>query len=177
MRVFSCSVSARRISGSADLVDDFCEFCRISYLRYIRSAGLLRSLFCDASPAVDAFVSRFRQMSIRSSRDDGYDLCDSEFCRFLDRPLHAIEFEDRYHHRKIERWPSGHRFAQLKLHAAVIDTDNLPHSDLTVGGDIELLPDLRAQYADQMLRVLTKQQGAVSMHFIGNPAAASHFSG
>ena len=68
--------------------------------------------------------------------------------------------------------PGSHRFAQLKLHAAVIDTDYLSNSDLTVCSDIELLPDLRAQHPHQMLGILTKQQGAVSVHFVGNPAAA-----
>jgi hypothetical protein len=42
------------------------------------------------------------------------------------------------------------------------------------GSNVEFFTDAGAEGADEMIRVLSNQGGAVSGDFIGNPAAAGH---
>src|SRR5208282_2074842 len=57
-------------------------------------ARLLSRLASDTLPALVALRCRRDQMSIAPPGDHGNNSCDSDLRALLDRPLHAIKFED-----------------------------------------------------------------------------------
>ena len=93
----------------------------------------------------------------------------------LNRPFHAIEFEDRQHQGDL-CWRGFCRnfFAEIELDASVAYRGDLAAMKDTVRDDIEFLPNVRAQNASEMVRMYTGERGAVSRHFIGNPPSAGH---
>ena len=72
-------------------------------LRRRHAPRLLRRLMRDAPPAFHPLRCRRRQVRVGAARDHGQDGGNAQLGRFLDRPLHAIELEDRQQQRQARR--------------------------------------------------------------------------
>jgi hypothetical protein len=101
---------------------------------------------------------------------------DSDLSALLDRPLHAIEFEDSEDERHIRGRSYRHFFSQGKLHAFIGHRHDFSPSHHVAAGDIEFLSNLSAQYSTQVGGVFASQRGSISVDFIGDPAAAGQNS-
>src|SRR5713101_7793427 len=67
--------------------------------------------------------------------------------------------------------------AKRELNAIIGDRSDCPAANFFAGGDVKLLPNLRAQDPSKMRSVLPDQSSSVSRHLVGNPTTACHGSG
>jgi hypothetical protein len=128
----------------------------------------------DALPPVDAPGCGRGKVSIGAARDDGDDPRDPEFRAFLDRPLHAVEFEDGEKQGDLEQGGSCDFFSQVKLDSIFGYGGDAAAANPVAGGDVKVLSDPRSKDADQVIGMLSDESSAVSGDFVGNPAAARH---
>src|ERR1700674_5406946 len=118
-------------------------------------------------------------MSIRPPGDYRDDASDPDFRAFLDRPIHAVEFEDGQRQRDLR---GGRPYSKVllrakrELNAIIGDRSDCPTANFFAGCDVKLLPDLGTQDPRKMRSVLAHQRGGVSLYFVGHPAAACHGS-
>jgi hypothetical protein len=125
-------------------------------------------------------------MSIAPAGDYGNDASDPDLRALLDRPFHAVEFEDGERQGDLR---SGHQrslflvaaffgFAKRELNAILGDRRNSSAANLGTtlnsGCDVELLANFGAKDASKMRGMVAHQGGSVSDHFVSDPAAASH---
>src|ERR1019366_10027824 len=127
-----------------------------------------------APPALHALVRREGEMLFRAPRNYGNDRGDVQFRALLDRPLHAIEFEDGQQQGDGHGLAGRDFFAQGELHALVLYAGNGGPADLLAACDLELLADARAQGTRQMRGVRAGQGSTIAGELVGNPAASGH---
>jgi hypothetical protein len=116
-------------------------------------------------------------MSVRPPGDYRDDASDPDFRAFLDRPLHAVEFEDGEHQRDLRGGRPLRKVllrAKRKLNAIIRDRSDCPAANFFAGRNVKLLPDLSAQDAGKVRGVLAHQSSCVSSYLVGHPAAACH---
>ena len=111
---------------------------------------------------------------IGAASNDRDNAGDTQFGAFLDRPLHAIEFEDGEQQRDVGDGGCGNFFPQFELDSALLDSHDASMADYGAGGDIEFLTDAGSQDADEMIGVFVGEGGMVARDFIGDPSAAGH---
>src|SRR5262249_42731639 len=58
------------------------------------ASRLLRCLPCNSPPSLCALLSRSHQMRVAPLRNHGHNPINTQFSCLLDRPLHAVEFEN-----------------------------------------------------------------------------------
>src|SRR4029077_13736371 len=156
------------------------QFDRRCNFRRRRPPRLFTRLTNNTLPAFPALHSRTGQMSIRPPGDYRDDASDPDFRAFLDRPFHAVEFEDGESQRDLRGARPSPKVllrAERELNAIIGDRSNCPAADFFAGCNIKLLPNLGAQDASKMRSMVAHQSGSVSRYFVGDPAAACHESG
>jgi hypothetical protein len=135
---------------------------------------LFSPLAGDAPPSLSPLSRRGGQMRIRAARDERYDPRHSKFRALFDRPLHAVKFVYRENQGNISHTNCRNYLAQVKLDAVVFHQRDSPAANALPGGYIEIFSDASTQHADQVIRVLSNQCGAIPGDFVSNPAASGH---
>src|SRR4030081_3899045 len=108
-------------------------------------------------------------MSIRPPGDYRDDASDPNLRAFLDRPIHAVGFEDGKRQRDLRGARPQRKVvlrAKRELNAIIGDRSDCPAANFFPGCNVKLLPDLGAQNASKMRSVLTHQSGGVSSHLV-----------
>jgi hypothetical protein len=118
---------------------------------------------------------RSGQVSIGPPRNDRNNPPRSNLRALLNRPLHAIEFEDSQRQRNFRKRLNLKQTAQRKLNAPIRNRSNGPSADFSPGGNLELLPDLRPQHAYEMTCMLAHQSGSITKNLVSNPPSACHW--
>ena len=113
-------------------------------------------------------------MRIRPMSDQRHEARHAEFRALLDSPLHAIEFENSEGQRDLKLSASSNLFAEVKFDTMIVDSRDTAATNSVSDGDIEVLADLRTEYAYQVVGMSAGERGAVSRKLVGNPAAARH---
>jgi hypothetical protein len=112
---------------------------------------------------------------ISSPGDDGDNSSHSELRAFFNRPLHAVELEDRQqqHESDCSRF-CRNLCAEFEIDKAICQRDDYASADDPVGDDIELLPDPGAQDANQVVGVSACERSPIARDLIGDPSATRH---
>jgi hypothetical protein len=86
-------------------------------------------------------------MSFGSPRNHWDNASRSQFRAFFNRPLHAIELENREHNRYLNCNRSRNKFAEFKFNSVVGNGHNASAAYFVSRGDIEFLADAGSKYA------------------------------
>src|ERR1019366_354015 len=167
-------VLARHDSGVVEVSERFLQLYWIGDLGGCDAARLLGSFTSDPPPALGPLVRGKSKMLFSAPRNHGDDRGDVQFRALLDRPLHAIEFEDGEQQGDGNSLAGRDFFTQGELHSLVLHAGNGGPPDLLAASDFELLADARAQGARQVCGVRAGQGGAIAGELVGNPAASGH---
>jgi hypothetical protein len=85
-------------------------------------------------------------MSLSPSRNYWNDARRSQFRAFFDRPLHAIELEDRKNERDLNSNRTGNLGAKFEFNSLGCDVRDASQANYVAAGDIEFLADSGAKY-------------------------------
>ncbi len=143
-------------------------------LREIAAAGLLGGFKAEAAPALDAFAGCLGQMFFRPLCQNGHDAARAKLDRFLDGPLHAVEFEDAEEQCDGERGCGFKLLEEREADAVAVDGCDAGEPCAAAGDNVKLHAGLGAQHAAEVLRLIAVQCGRGFVPCIGDPAAARH---
>ncbi len=129
-----------------------------------------RSARCTAAEA---------RSSIRAPRDHRHNPLNAQLRTFLDRPLHPIKLKNRkqqrdLRHRDLRHRRRGNFLAQLKFNSPITNAHNPPAPHYCARRNIELLPHPRPQHANEMIRMIAREGGAIPRKFLGDPSSSCH---
>ena len=113
-------------------------------------------------------------MRIRPLGDQRHHARDAQLRGLLDRPLHAVELEDRQQQRDVGERGCRQFLAEFKLDFLRRDGNDAAAPHPPLGRDIEFLADARPQNAGEVLGLGADQRSAAARDFVGDPAAARH---
>src|SRR5215831_233681 len=83
------------------------------------SAGLFRRLRSDSTPAIHSLQGSLGQMSFGATSDDWSDSRNAKLRALFNRPLHAIELENRKNDGQIESGWCGDCFAKVEHYSVI----------------------------------------------------------
>ena len=113
-------------------------------------------------------------MCVRAARDHGHDSRDAQLSAFLDRPFHAIKFENGKEQRKVGGRGGSDFLSEFEIDSAFPDAHDSTATDDGALGNVEFLPHASAQDANEVIRMLAGKRGAIPRNFVGDPSAAGH---
>src|SRR5262249_42079632 len=105
---------------------------------------LLSRLEGNSAPALDSLDCSRNQMRVSAAGNHGDNPEDAKLSAFLDRPFHAVEFEDRKKEDDVRCVCNWDFLAEFKVDAAAGDASDSSAADCGAGSDIEFLTDPRA---------------------------------
>src|ERR1700722_14264076 len=121
---------------------------------------------------------RRREMSIGPPRNHRKDASDPNLRALLNRPLHAIKFENGKNKSDLRR--SLHpafvtrKIPKEKLNPIRRDGSNRTSANRRPSSNVKFLADLCAQHTSKMKSMLANQSSRIPGDLISNPPSATH---
>ena len=113
-------------------------------------------------------------MRVGAASDNRNNSLHAKFGAFFNGPLEAIEFENRYQQGEIYGLGCRCFFSEFELYSIFGNADDPPATNYGVSDNIEFAPHAGTQNADEVIRMIANQSGAISGDFIGNPSSSRH---